>query len=320
MLVELGCEQKVWFIGDPHLGKRFENGVPLHRRGEREKSQFAKFKAELATDCDINICVGDLFDHPQVSLATVVEVADAYELAALRRPETQFFVMAGNHDRSRQLGSIGAWEIFKKLATGKHRNFTVVDTPWEASDIVFIPWEWGRPVADQIEEMAKAELKLVVLHHNLESFGGDDSYTVPAKLIMERFPNCERIVTGHYHLPGTYSVDGVDVECTGSLEPFSHAEDPNEEIYVTLTLDELQGRDDLKDKAVRVLLRDGEELPTDLDCLQITGKRLTSLDEAEPTVAERLGAFDWQAILDEHLAGVEPYVREFIDERMISSG
>jgi DNA repair exonuclease SbcCD nuclease subunit len=324
MLIELSCDQRVWHMGDPHLGKRFENGVPLHRRGERETRQWRKFKDELAVDCDINICMGDLFDHPQVSLSTIVDAAEAYELAAMRRPKTQFFIMAGNHDRSRQLATIGAWDLFKKILAGRFDNLFLVDYVGQVETLAFFPWEWGKPVADALNERfpkPNVEIEHVVLHHDLEAFGGDTSYMVPAKLIKERFPNCIRIVTGHWHIEGTYKIDGIDVDCTGSLEPYTHAEDPNGEIYKTFSLAQLREQDpaSLKDKCVRVLLSEGEELPVDLDCLQITGKRLTALEDDEPSVAQKLGAFDWQNILDEHLKDVPDYVRAFIDERLIVS-
>lgn len=320
MQIELGTGERVWFIGDPHLGRRFENGVPLHRRGEREARQWRRFKDELNTDCDINIMVGDLFDHPQVSLQTIVDAAEAYELAALRHPKTQFFAMAGNHDRSRQLNTIGAWEIFAKIMAGRLDNVFIVGTVGKVETIAFVPWEWGKPVANEIAERfpeGDKEIELVVLHHDLESYGDDSTHLVPAKLIKELFPNVQAIVTGHWHLEGDYDVDGIQVACTGSLEPYTHAEDPTGSTYVTLTLAELAERDpaELKDKAVRVLLREGEELPLDLDCYQLTGKRLTEINDDE-SVAQRMGAFDWQSILDEHLKDVEPYVREFIDERL----
>lgn len=313
----------IWHIGDPHLGRRFENGVPLHRRGEREAQQWAKFREELNTDCDINICMGDLFDHPQVSMQTIVDAADAYELAARRRPQTQFFVMAGNHDRSRQVNTIGAWEIFKKILAGRLENLFLVDYVGKVETIAFFPWQWGVPVAGALEERftkhhENVEVEHVVLHHDLESFGGDTSYMVPARLIRDKFPNVKSIVTGHWHIPGSYQVDGIQVECTGSIEPLSHAEDPDGEIYVTLTLDQLESHD-LSNKCVRVLLREGEELPVDLDCRALTGKRVTALEEFEPTVAQKLGAFDWQEVLDEHLKDVRPDVRAFIDERLTHS-
>lgn len=318
MLVELPCDSRVWMIGDPHLGRRFETGVPLHRRGEREKGQMARFKEELATDCDINIMVGDLFDHPGVSLSVVIEAADAVLDAAARRPKTDFFMMAGNHDRSRQLGSIGAWEIFRRLIEGARPNLFVVDTPGQVETVYFFPWQWGIAAVDQLPERRNAEVTLAVGHWDLHSFGGDDSHLAPVKELHERFPNLETIASGHYHLEGNWPVDGIDVRCTGSMEPYSHAEDPDGELYVTLSLEQIHAADpdDLRNKHVRVLLADGEELPADLDCLALTGKRVAADDDEGESVAERLGAFDWAAILDECLKDVPPRVREFIDERL----
>jgi hypothetical protein len=307
----------IWFIGDPHLGRKFETGVPLPRRGEREARQLAKFKAELTTPCEINIMVGDLFDHPQVSMASILEAADAYlDAAKAARPGTIFVAMAGNHDRSRQLGTVGAWEIFKRVV-GKKILF--VDTPQQLGEIVLFPWQWGITAIEQVEQFTPDPSQVVttvVGHWDLQSFGGNDDHLAPTALLKERFPKLQKVISGHYHLEGTYQVGGIDVDCTGSLEPYTHAEDPTGELYVTLTLDELAERDDLRDKCVRVLLREGEELPHELDCLALTAKRVTK--DEEESVADKLGAFDWQAILDEHLAEVPVYVREFIDERLIA--
>lgn len=318
MLVELSNEQRVWMIGDPHLGRRFETGVPLHRRGEREKGQMRRFKGELATDCDINIMVGDLFDHPQVALSVVVEAADAVLAAAEDRPRTQFFMMAGNHDRSRQLGTIGAWEIFRRLILCRADNLFVVDEPGEAEQIAFFPWQWGVSAVEQLKGRRSKEVLLAVGHWDLHSFGGDDSHLAPTAELHERFPNLETIASGHYHLEGNWPVGDHSVACTGSMEPYSHAEDPDAELYVTLSLEQLAATDpaDLLNKHVRVLLQPGDELPTDLDCLALTGKRAAPAEDEDESVAERLGSFDWSAILEECLKDVPQEVREFIDERL----
>ena len=57
-------------IGDPHITRKFEFGVPLARRGERENSLFEDFKARLYAGTEsIVIAVGDLFEKPICSLA-----------------------------------------------------------------------------------------------------------------------------------------------------------------------------------------------------------------------------------------------------------
>lgn len=307
--------ETIWFVGDPHLGRTFETGVPLHRRGEREARQFQRFVEELATDCDINIMVGDLFDHPQVSDKVRVAAADAYLAAARARPTTQFFVMAGNHDRSRQLDTVGAWEIFRRLVEGKCPNLKVIDVPGQFGNIALFPWQWGVPAAEQVANFRQNDrVELAVGHWDLQSFGGSDDHLAPTELLFERFPHLVEVVSGHYHIEGNYPVGKHMVRCTGSLEPFTHAEDPEGELYVTVTLDELAGLD-VTDKCVRVLLSEGEELPVGLDCLALTGKRLSEINDDE-SVAEKLGTFDWQKILDECLKGVPAEVRAFIDERL----
>lgn len=324
MRVELPSGAVVWHIGDPHLGRRFETGVPSHRRGERERRQLERFKAELNEDCDINVCVGDLFDHPQVGIQTVLDAVDAYEEAAEARPDTFFIAMAGNHDRSRNLAAVGAWELFKRLIGDDWDNIRVVDTPQafttaDREQLVVVPWQWDRTALEQIEPLpTEEEVTLVIGHWDLESYGGSTDHLAPTKAIMERFPNAQ-ITTGHYHLAGDYKVDGIDVVCTGSLEPYTHAEDPEGELYVTLTLEQLAEtpEETLRDKAVRILLRDGDELPVGLDCYALTGKRIA--DDADgPDLEHELGAFDWGKILDKHLAEVPTYVREFIDDRMVA--
>ena len=106
-----------WIIGDPHLGRKFNN-VALHRQGEREAAQLAQFKAELATpDVGIVVMIGDLFDKPFVPLSVINDAAHAVIEAAGAREDVTFVMLAGNHDKSRQLGLRGAWEIFD-LAVG----------------------------------------------------------------------------------------------------------------------------------------------------------------------------------------------------------
>jgi len=46
--------KKVQVLGDQHFGRKFTNGVPIHRRGEREKMMIRHLcKHMLDMDCDI---------------------------------------------------------------------------------------------------------------------------------------------------------------------------------------------------------------------------------------------------------------------------
>lgn len=301
-----------WFVGDPHLGRDFRNGTPLHRRGEREAQQLQRFKDELAAECDINVMVGDLFEKPFVPLGAINEAAHAYVAAAQARPETTFIVMAGNHDLSRQLDVRGAFDILA-LAISWLPNVIVVTEPYQLYGVGYFPWEWGRTAIQQLEGFDR--IIAAVGHYDLMDFGGDTSHMVPAAELAAL--GCEKIVSGHYHLEGEYEIAGQSVLCTGSLEPYTHAEDPTGELYVTLTVEEALARDDLRDKCVRILLQPGEEMP-EIDCLQLTRKRADV--EAEEIEIQEIGVgnFDIHAVLEKEFTEneVPAEVRTFIKERM----
>ena len=149
-------------------------------------------------------------------------------------------------------------------------------------------------------------------HFDLKSFGGDDSHIAPVAELHAL--GVTEIYSGHYHTEGDYDVGGGVVHCTGSMEPYSHAEDPEGIIYVTLTLEEALNAPDLTHKCVRLILADDEEVPYDLDCLALTYKR--EKDHVEQLQTIGVQDFDWRGIMDEALAPLDPEVRTFIQDRI----
>lgn len=313
MKITLASGATAWLIGDPHIGRKFERGVPHHRRGERERSQFAKFVAELNTpDVDYNIMIGDLFEHPHVGKPVAVAAADAFLAAAERWPNTKFLAMAGNHDRARELNTVAAWETFTRMVDNRLDNLSTISTPQAREDVVLLPWQWGVPALEQLEHLTGLTGQTVVAHCDLQSYGGDDSHLYPTSALAAL--GLTDFYGGHYHLPGDYKVDGHIVHCTGSLEPFTHAEDPDGEIYATLTLAEATDGRDLSNKFVRLDLAPGEVVPEDLDCQALTTRSVKV--EAEEVLP--MADFDWKAIMDEALAGLTPEVSTFISERLVT--
>jgi len=301
--------EDVWLIGDVHAGRRFERGVPLHRRGEREAAQLAKLKAELATpNVTINIMVGDLHDHPHVGYGVVLDVATAYLSAD---PAVDYYIMAGNHDLPRNIEVVGAFDIFEKIVSDRH-NIHVIRKPVVIDGMALFPWEWTRSAEEQVANLDGQEYYAAIGHWDLQSFGGDDSHLAPANLFAEDV----KLYSGHWHLSGEYKVSGRTVHCTGSMQPYTHAEDPDGEIYVTLTLAEFNEIDPvtLKNKCVRILLKPGEELPVDLDCLALTPKRVIDEQMKEDEIA--LGDFNWNTILSSKIGLLEPHVQEFITDKI----
>jgi len=306
---------EAWLIGDPHFGLPF-NGTPLHRRGEREAMQLEDFRAQLRTpDVFAVVMVGDLFDKPFVPLTAVVAVANEVRAAALERPGVLIICLAGNHDKSRQLGVRGAWELFE-LAVGWMSNVCIVNEPTAIEGMMLYPWQWGVSAVEQVETYGSCACAVAIGHWDLKSFGGDDSHVCPAKMLRDLNPDVQ-IFSGHYHEPGPYEVDGIEVFCTGSMQPYTHGEDPDGKLYVTLPLEEALARaEELKDMCVRVVLQPGETLPQ-IDCLQLTQMRADA-EVQEMEVSVSMGNFDIHAVLTEEFAEnqVPDQVQDFIKERM----
>lgn len=270
---------KGWLIGDPHMGRDFRNGCPLNRRGDRERMQRAQFKEELATpDVDTIIMVGDLFDKPVVPLPVLSQVIHDVIEAAEANPEVTYIFMAGNHDLSRVHTEQGAWDIFA-LAVGWLKNVVVTKHVHPHQDIVCFPWDWTMTAAEQVGTWHLGpdhEVKAVVGHWDMMSFGGDESHLCPVEALQKNFGEDIEVYSGHYHEEKDYEIGGVTVHCTGSLQPYAHGEG---DMYVTLTAEEaLAQAEQLKDKVVRIRLQPGEVMP-DIDCLQLTSQRVSAEGE-----------------------------------------
>lgn len=310
----------IHFIGDPHLGRKFEAGVPQHRRGERETKQMAHFAAELEAEADDIVMVGDLFDNPHVPTSVVVSAARIALGAAERHPETRYWFLAGNHDLPRNLGVTGAWTAFRKMVDDRLPNLMTVNQPIVTGHgLALFPWQWDVRADEQVRRCEDVpfewrNVRAAIGHWDLKLFDGKDDHMAPVAALRAVFGDDVRIVSGHYHVPGPYVVDGVTVECTGSMEPYTHGEDPTGELYVTLTAAEAAQRNDLRDKYVRILLEPGEEMP-ELDCMGLTHKRVgTAVDEEQDTLC--IDEFDWDAILRAAIAEMDPVVQVFVKERV----
>src|SRR5277367_6305370 len=123
-------------LGDGHLGKQFIHNVPLHRRGDHERIVWAKFEESLDPQgAEVHTNLGDLFDRPVVPYAIVWRAAQLYIDTARRYPQTIFVVLRGNHDASRDLEAISAFDIFAGLVAG-HSNIVVVKDSYSIDDLL----------------------------------------------------------------------------------------------------------------------------------------------------------------------------------------
>lgn len=286
-------------LGDTHLGKVFQNGVPLHRRGDREKTQWADFEASLAEPCDLHIQMGDLFDKRVVPFNVIYKTAALYRAAAKANPGRTYVVNRGNHDASRDLELVSAYQLFAAIV-GDHPTIKVAqDEPVLVGNHVIIPWH---PTihAEEMVELHQANIEgaeAVYGHWDIVAIG-DTTNLIPAALLANL--DVAQAFTGHDHLARELEIDGLPVTITGSMQPYSHAEDPDERFYVTRRLGYVLAHlDEFADKCLRVALTREETLDVPVECLQLQLARDKEGGGVEVLETLDFDAFDFNALFQE---------------------
>ncbi|KGM36106.1 metallophosphoesterase [Inquilinus limosus] len=292
-------------LGDPHLGKDFRLGVPSHRRGEREASQWAAFEASLNDVAGVayHINMGDLFDSFQVSNEVVLRAAQAYLTATRNNPEVIYFIILGNHDARREAGFVSSFDLFSAILAGEENIVIVRDRPWiqyiDGGDLLLCPWDPFKSATEMLASVDASQITHAFGHWDLETFGGEAPHNLlPYAWFADR-PHIE-IYTGHIHKREVREINGITVNVVGSMQPYAHGEG---DLYVTLTLAELEAnRDAVKDRVVRLVLQPGEVLEEPVDCLQFSVQRVRP-DQGEEVDQVELGEFDLKGIFDECFKG-----------------
>lgn len=285
-------DKRIKLLGDTHLGRTFINNVPLHRRGDREQMIKDQFVRELNPEgCDTHIHMGDLFDKAKVSLETIMHAALSY-IAEACVHNTQFWILQGNHDKSRDLEAISAFDIFRQIVA-PFQNINVVTRPAIGNGILLSPWD---PLlsAQELLSTTQDDIELAFGHWDVD-LRSDLFNLIPTATLAAR--GVKRAFTGHVHLPDQFSRDGVDVTVVGSMQPYAHGEDADGSWYVTLSLDEAKQREDLINKCVRIDLKPGEVFDLDIDCLQLQ-VRPPEQQEAE-NIDVKFGDFNLMNVFDE---------------------
>ena len=260
-------------LGDPHLGRSFVNGVPLHRRGDREKMVWEDFEKSLRLAREklvrLHVCMGDLFDRFTVPLEVILRAALAYSAAAASSPETVFVIIGGNHDASRDADRASAFAVFRHLVERHFNIFVVHEEPFELkiddSWFAFVPWHPFKNAREMVEQLLNKDhgYDAVFGHRDIERFPGSEDNLLPVDLLTK----CtRRVFTGHIHQPGVRYDPNHDLEiiCTGSMQPYAHGEDVDGKMYVTVSQDELittlaNDPEAFRNCCVRVDVRPGHE-------------------------------------------------------------
>jgi DNA repair exonuclease SbcCD nuclease subunit len=293
---------KIKTLADPHLGKAFVQNVPLHRRGERERIVWAEFERQLGPDAaDLHVMLGDLFDGPIVPLVVIERAANLYLKAARRHPQTRFFVLSGNHDASRDLEKVSAFDLFKDIVANRLDNLQVLKEVTSLENVTFFPWSPTVSAEDSVENLPSRIERGVAFGHWDVDLRSDPFNLIPTLALKEQ--GFERAYTGHVHLRDWFERDGVDVHVVGSMIPLAHGEDADGTTYVTMSLAEARDADPeaLRSKCLRIKLAPGEVYDLQIDCLQLQIERAESSSEE---LEVSLGDFDlsklFSDVLTEH--------------------
>lgn len=296
-------------LGDVHLGRTFIHGVPLHRRGERELMMWRDFANSLSdVMTPLHICMGDLFDRAVVSYDTIVSAARFYMQAAAEFPQTRFVILRGNHDASRDVDKVSAFDVFSMIVKCID-NIRPVTEPENIDGYWFFPWDPVRSAAELVKNYA-TPAPACFGHWDIAC---DDHNVIPVQELAAA--GITKAYTGHIHLPQRFTRAGVKVIVTGSMQPLAHGEDPDERFYVTCTLAEVEANPEAyKDKCLRIDLKPGEVFGMEIDCLQLTVRRP---EEELCDEAVVLGDFDLMALFETafETEGVPGLVREKVIEQ-----
>jgi DNA repair exonuclease SbcCD nuclease subunit len=302
-------------LGDPHLGRQFVNNVPLHRRGDRERMQWEAFVKGLnPKGAEVHVNMGDLFDKPIVSLGVIHRVALAYLQVADDHPEVQFVILKGNHDDSRDMEMITAFDVFTQIV--RHaENIHVVHGTYQIDELVFFGWDPLVPAAEIVKSHTSLGINPTIAFGHYDVHPLSDAFNmIPVAELREL--GVQEVFIGHDHLKREEIVDGMPVHVVGSMLPYAHGEDADGTTYVTLSLEEARTRTDLHDCCVRIDLQPGETFDLDLDCLQLQVRRVT---EERESIEVELGEFNLNSIFDECMRDVPDNIRNEVktqwDER-----
>lgn len=312
-------------LGDPHLGRQFKTGVPLGRRGMREQTMRQDFARGLRPAGPVHICMGDLFDDVVVPYGDVLFAAMTYRAMAAEHPGTTFYILQGNHDKSRDAGVVSAWDVFCSLMDATPNVVCVLEPMAVAGVGLLLPWHPFRTAEEQLADGAEA-----ILYGLTTAYGhwdtdprGSHHNLIPTQALAKI--GIERAFTGHVHKPDQFVRDGVDVTVVGSMQPYAQGEDGGQGSvrYVTLDLERLHELMEvaptvLAGSCVRLRLAPGEQWDGEIpDCWSWNVERARPVEADEEPEDASMEGFDTaragKAALDEH--DIIPEVRAQIEAK-----
>lgn len=292
---------KPFLIGDVHLGRKFRNkDIPLDKRGVREQilklrfQQYVDLAIKLIKSGKYNFVVqlGDLFDSFAVSYE---DLLFAYEqLSKFNQNNITCYILAGNHDLSKDTSRVSALSMLKKMLGDVcvhivTEDYQVIHDNLNNEQHVLIPYNH--------EDDSRKNLRPFRIIAGCKSYiYGHFDEPFPVEW-QQQFTH---VYTGHIHKPR----EEGNITIVGSILPLTFAEDANNSFMRTVTLDEYEK--DLADgvsdyRCYRIKLGEGEELPAEKHCLQMSVYNEKKPDDSEQDINVEFETFDMDRLLHEAL-------------------
>lgn len=300
-------------IGDCHLGRKFKNNVFLDRKGEYENKQYSVLKEQLNRGVrgkhKVTVQLGDWFDKAVVSNFDILESLKILKEYEEDESKPDLVIMSGNHDDSRSNTEPTSWDILSNYFNKSHKvifvkTWLVHQLPNDEM-ILFVGWNINQNVVEAFKEansLGFRNIKMVYCHLDRVSYG-DDTNVIPYDFLAAE--GVQVVVSGHEHKPYQFHEQGMQIIGTGSLLPYSHAEDTEGEHYITFkSLDDLNnyGVENLKDKHVRLYVKE-EELDQVPDLksisLQVNKTESDNVTYQEVTIEAYNAKSIWEAVANE---------------------
>lgn len=310
-------------IGDPHFGRKFLTGVPKDRLGDREKLILEDFKTLLSSNVDYIIIMGDLFDKFIVTPTVVQIVYDC-----LVNTSTSIYILPGNHDLSKDTTKVSSFNLLKILVNKTLKNVKIIDKteiisvndnfclvldaycPFSNTSVL------SEDLKNQLLSKKKSKTKIISFGH-WDSLDIIDDGWIPSDLMLQL---SDLVVSGHEHSFKSYiypkDTTKTPVLFTGSMQPYSHAEDPLKEYYVTIDEDDLE--DFLKDndttnKCIRIFCSKDFVLSEPINCLSLSYLIKESID------VHALDEEEIETLDDSYQSKISSYLSQLTQTEMIET-
>jgi len=311
-LIEI-AGHKFKLIGDPHLGRVFKTGVPVHRLGEREAKVFLDFTQQVSsTDNTPVIIMGDLFDKYSVPENLVLDTAEILNEATKWK---KIYVLKGNHDGTRDSVRKGSFDVLERLCPKVVFVKGVYEIQLENGYLALFGYDAFKSATELANQLTVNCNYLAAFGHwDLTSHGSDFNLVPTEVFAALKVPT---VYTGHIHKAQTIERHGVTVHAVGSMQPYAHGEQAEDDLlYQTLTLDEFNARnpEDFLDVNLRILLKGDEVFDQQVDCLSLVFKHIADA-EIEP-LEVAYDSFNSDNILTECLDGVSANLADWIRTRL----